>query len=147
MREALSAYAGPMPRRVVPICSLPSRRSDAWSIATCHGMIRCAFPESTTIDGSMPRSSSRSTSSTNTCGSTTQPGADHGLSCPETTPLGIWRSFHVSPSTTIVCPAFGPALVAAHDVRLLGEQVDDLALALVAPLRADDDGRRARGAV
>ena len=37
---------GPMPRRVVPICSLPSRRSDAWSIATCHGMIRCALPES-----------------------------------------------------------------------------------------------------
>ena len=45
IRDALSAYAGPMPRFVVPICSLPSRRSLAWSIATCHGMIRCAFPE------------------------------------------------------------------------------------------------------
>jgi hypothetical protein len=45
MRDALSAYAGPMPRRVVPICSFPSRRSEAWSIATCHGMIRCALPE------------------------------------------------------------------------------------------------------
>src|SRR5205807_4533004 len=33
------------------------------------------------------------------------------------------------------------ALVAAHDVRGLGEQVDDLPLALVAPLRADDHGR------
>jgi hypothetical protein len=31
------------------------------------------------------------------------------------------------------------ALVAADDVGVLGEQVDDLALALVAPLRAHDD--------
>ena len=37
-----------------------------------------------------------------------------------------------------------PALV-AHDVAvLLGEQVDDLGLALVAPLGADDDGDRHR---
>ena len=35
-----------------------------------------------------------------------------------------------------------PALIAADDVRFLREQVDDLALALVAPLRAHDDGRR-----
>ena len=33
------------------------------------------------------------------------------------------------------------ALVAAHEVGLLGEQVDDLALSLVAPLRPDDHGR------
>ena len=34
-----------------------------------------------------------------------------------------------------------PALVAADQIGLLREQVDDLALPLVAPLRADDDGR------
>ena len=34
-----------------------------------------------------------------------------------------------------------PALVAADEVRLLREQVDDLAFPLVAPLRADDHGR------
>ena len=34
----------------------------------------------------------------------------------------------------------GAALVAAHDVRVLGEQVDDLALPFVAPLCADDYG-------
>src|SRR5439155_17964875 len=39
-------------------------------------------------------------------------------------------------------PGIGAALEAAHDVRLLREQVDDLALSLVAPLRPDDDGRR-----
>src|SRR4029079_8934733 len=35
-----------------------------------------------------------------------------------------------------------PALVAAHDVGVLREQVDDLPLPFVAPLRPDDDGRR-----
>jgi hypothetical protein len=34
------------------------------------------------------------------------------------------------------------ALVAADEVGLLGEQVDDLSLALVSPLRAHDDGGR-----
>ncbi|MNC87362.1 hypothetical protein D3C83_30830 [compost metagenome] len=32
-----------------------------------------------------------------------------------------------------------PALEAHHALRAVGEPVDDLALALVAPLRADDD--------
>ena len=38
-------------------------------------------------------------------------------------------------------PGVGTALIAAHHIRLLGEQVDDLALAFVAPLRADHYGR------
>ncbi len=70
-------------------------------------MIRCAFPESVTIDGSIPRSISRSTSSANTWGSTTQPAPITEV-VPDTTPLGIWRSFQVSPSAMIVCPALGP---------------------------------------
>ncbi len=36
-------------------------------------------------------------------------------------------------------PGVGTALVAAYEVGLLGQQVDDLPFALVAPLRADDD--------
>jgi hypothetical protein len=39
-------------------------------------------------------------------------------------------------------PGVRAALVAADDVGVLGEQVDDLALPLVAPLGADDHGRR-----
>ena len=31
------------------------------------------------------------------------------------------------------------ALIARHDVEALGEQIDDFAFALVAPLRAEDD--------
>ena len=38
-------------------------------------------------------------------------------------------------------PRVRATLVAADEVGLLGEQVDDLALPLVAPLRADDHGR------
>ena len=41
-------------------------------------------------------------------------------------------------------PGVRPALVTADDIRTLREQVDDLALAFVSPLRADDDGRRHR---
>jgi hypothetical protein len=36
-------------------------------------------------------------------------------------------------------PCVRPALVAAHEVGVLREQVDDLPLALVAPLGADND--------
>ena len=39
-------------------------------------------------------------------------------------------------------PCIRAALVAADEVRVLCEQVDDLALALVTPLRTDDHGRR-----
>jgi hypothetical protein len=39
-------------------------------------------------------------------------------------------------------PRVRPALVAADEVGVLGEQVDDLALAFVAPLRPDNHGRR-----
>ena len=38
-------------------------------------------------------------------------------------------------------PRIRAAVVAADEIRVLGEQIDDLALALVAPLGADDDGR------
>ena len=39
-------------------------------------------------------------------------------------------------------PCVRTALVAAYEVGFLGEQVDDLPLAFVAPLRSDDHGRR-----
>ena len=38
-------------------------------------------------------------------------------------------------------PCVRAALIAAHEIRVLREQVDDLALAFVSPLRADDDCR------
>ena len=106
-RAALSAYAGPIPRRVVPIWSLPSRFSPAPSIAMCHGMIRCALPEIRSGSAEIPRSSSPSISSSSTSGSTTQP-APSTLTLPERIPDGRWRNLNVSPSTMTVWPAFGP---------------------------------------
>ena len=107
MRAALSAYAGPIPRRVVPIWSRPSFRSLAESTATCHGMIRCALPEMRTVSVEIPRPSSSSSSSTRSPGSTTQP-APTTHSFPERIPDGTWWSANRWPSITIVCPALGP---------------------------------------
>ncbi len=57
------------------------------------------------------------------------------------TPLGVARILNVSLADDDRVPGVRPALVAADDISTLREQVDDLALALVTPLRADDDGR------
>ncbi len=43
------------------------------------------------------------------------------------------------PPITKVWPGIVAALKAHHRLHLIGQQIDDLALALVAPLQADDD--------
>ena len=120
----------------------PSRRSLAPSSATCHGMIRCALPETTDEasrrDARAPRARRAPRSAPRVDDAA---GADHARACPRGSPTGSARILYVSPSTTIVWPGVRPALVAADEVGVLREQVDDLALALVAPLRADDHGR------
>src|SRR5947209_6763190 len=111
-----------MPRFVVPIASLPRRRSLAWSIARCHGMIRCALPESRTRSVATPREPRSSSSSINTCGLMTHPAPiTHSL--PWRIPEGMCFSLYVSPSTTRVWPAFGPPLL----VALVDEVVDPVA--------------------
>ena len=104
-------------------------------------MITCALPETCTRPAVVnPRASSSSTSVRNTVGSMTQPAPMmHVL--PVTTPLGIWRILYVSLADDDRVPCVRAALVAAHEIRVLREQVDDLALAFVSPLRADDDCR------
>ena len=57
------------------------------------------------------------------------------------TPLGVARILNVSLADDDRVPGVRPALVTADHISLLRKQVDDLALALVTPLRADDDGR------
>jgi hypothetical protein len=56
-------------------------------------------------------------------------------------PLGIWCSTVLTSPMCTGVPGVGAALVAHHPVGALGEHVDQLALALVAPLGADDDER------
>ena len=79
-RAALSAYAGPMPRRVVPIWSLPSFVSPAWSSSMWYGMIRCALALIFRPDRSIPLARRSSSSSVSTFGSITTPlPIAHGL--------------------------------------------------------------------
>ena len=144
--------ADPEPRGLVRVrradAALASCRSAAsraaarcaWSIATCHGMIRCASPESRTTSVEMPRASRSSSSRDEDL------GVDHAAA-PRTHSLP-WRipDGHVVELELLVAdddrvPRVRPALVAADEVRMLGEQVDDLALPLVTPLRPDDHGR------
>ena len=68
-------------------------------------------------------------------------GADHALLA-GTMPDGICAELVRLVADDDRVPGVRPAVVAADDVGVLREQVDDLALALVAPLRADDHGRR-----
>jgi hypothetical protein len=37
-------------------------------------------------------------------------------------------------------PGIGPATVSHHDIRLLGEEIDDLAFAFIPPLQAENTG-------
>ena len=67
-------------------------------------------------------------------------GAEHALLAPED-PRGHVPELVRLPVGDDRVPGVRPALVAADDVRVLRQQVDDLALALVTPLRPDDDGR------
>ena len=68
-------------------------------------------------------------------------GADHARSCRVTTPLGICADLVRLVADDDRVPCVRAALIAAHEIRVLREQVDDLALAFVSPLRPDDDGR------
>ena len=67
------------------------------------------------------------------------PGAEHALLAPEQAGRHVPELVGLAVGDDRV-PRVGAALVADDDVRVLGEQVDDLALPLVAPLRPDDDG-------
>ena len=107
-----------MPRRVVPIWSLPRRRSEAWSIAMCHGMIRCALPDSTTTEVSMPRDSRSSSSAISTSGSTTQP-PPMTETLPEMTPLGVGADLERLVADDDCVPGVWPALVTADNIKPL----------------------------
>ena len=56
--------------------------------------------------------------------------------------MGSRESLKVLPSDDHRVAGVGPAVVADHEVVMLGEKIDDLALGLVAPLQADDTGAR-----
>ena len=140
-RDALSAYAGPMPRLVVPICLLPSQISCIRSSRMWYGMIRCALPEMRRPAVETPLRSRSSISVRSAFGSMTTPlpmtASVPGLQMPAGT---RWRANLPSVVLDGVAGVVA-ALVADDQIGLLAEEVDDLAFAFVAPLGADDHGR------
>src|SRR5687767_5768025 len=122
-----------MPRPVVPSFASPFARSRAWSIATwCGRMSGHASEMRSCRAASTPALLSSFSSCINASGETTTPlpmkhsrrdEAQDGLA-----PLDDQRVAGVV-----------PALEADHRRHVVGQPVDDLALALVTPLGADDD--------
>jgi hypothetical protein len=80
------------------------------------------------------------------CGIDDAARADHALLAPEDSRGHVLELVRLAVGDDRVAGA-GPAVVAADDVRVAREQVDDLALALVTPLRADDHRRRHAGSL
>ena len=105
-------------------------------------MIRCALADSLSPLTSMPRRRRPSSSPISTAGSTTTPLPITQVLPGCRIPDGIRWNLNVSPSRTIVWPALLPPWKRTTIGGALGEQVDDLALALVAPLGPDDHDAR-----
>ena len=127
-----------MPRRVVPIWSLPSFASPSWSRSLWYGMIRCALadtrrplqvdpppPQLVDLRAQHHRVHHHAVADRAELAGVEDPGRDQveleGLAVADDRVAGVVA-----------------ALEADHEVGLLGEQVDDLPLPLVAPLGADD---------
>ena len=130
-----------MPRPVVPMALAPRAASRALSSATCEGRISGQF-------GEMRRraNTSHAGCSISVCASRNSASSDSTTPLPmrQSTfwcriPEGISDSTVFLPPMTSVWPALCPPWKRATARGALGEQVDDLALALVAPLGADDD--------
>ena len=136
-RPILSSYAGPMPRDVVPIFRSPRRASASNSISRWYGRIRCALSlTSRRPVTSMPIVSSSSSSANSACGSTTTPLPMMQMTLGWRMPDGIrcrtnFRPLHVHRVTGVVS-----ALIPRDDAKMRRQQIDDLALALIAPLGA-----------
>ena len=131
-----------MPRSVVPIAS-PHCCSASRSSSTCQGKMTCArllsirfWPMAT------PRAARPSISATRLAGSDDDPGGDDALHLGPENAAGHQREFVGLPLADHGMPGVGPALVADHDIVLVGQQVDDFALRLVAPLQADHASHR-----
>ena len=126
-----------MPREVVPIFRSPRRASLSRSSSRWYGRIRCALSlTSRRSPIAMPAAASSSISAKSACGSTTTPlpitqviagmeDARRQQPQHELPPVGVDR-----------VPGVVPALIARDDGKVRREEVDDLALAFVAPLRA-----------
>ena len=109
-------------------------------------MIRCALPESADGLGRDAAGLEVVELLDEDSGVDDEAGAEHALLAPQDPRGHVLELVRLAVGDDRVARV-GAALVAADEVRMLGEQIDDLALALVPPLRADDDCRGHEGSV
>ena len=130
-----------MPRRVVPICSLPSRRSDRLVERDVprHDQVRLA--RDVHVGGRVAARLELVDLAEEDLGIEHAAGADDARLAADDAARDLPDLERLVADDDRV-PGVRAALVAAHEVRVERQQIDDLSLAFVSPLRADDDGRR-----
>ena len=129
-----------MPRLVVPSLFFPRRRSVSASISWWYGRIRCALPLTSNRLQSTPLAVRRSSSLEQHCRVDHHAVADDGrdVVVEDAARDELQRERLAADDDGV--PGVVAALIAHDDVHLFGDEVGELALALVAPLRADHDG-------
>ena len=141
-RLALSAYAGPMPRLVVPSLFLPRCRSISRSSSWWYGRIRWALPDTFSREQSTPLGLERVDLGEQ------HDRVDHDAVADDRRDVVVQHARrHELEGERLAVDHQGvagvvAALVADDHRHLLGDEVGQLALALVAPLGAHHDRRR-----
>ena len=129
-----------MPRRVVPSEFLPRKRSVTRSSSWWYGMIRWALPLTTIRLASTPLAAERVELGQE------HAGVDHHAVADDRGDVGVEHpARHELQGEGLAVdhhrvPGVVAALVADDHVHVPGQQVGELALALVAPLGPDDHG-------
>ena len=127
-----------MPRDVVPIFRSPRRASDSTSSSRWYGRMTCAFSlTSSRPSTATPSRASSSTSLNSAC------GIDHHAVADDARDAGMQDAGRNQVQDELLAvhvdgvPGVVAALVARDRREVRRQQVDDLALAFVAPLRAE----------
>ena len=129
-----------MPRDVVPIETRPSRPSDIFSIIRCAGNSTCArllmnrLPVTST-----PAACEGIDLAEQRRGVDHQPVADHGFlsGTQDAARNQLEDEFFFADEDRVA--RIVSALIARDDIEPFGEEIDDFAFTLIAPLRAEDD--------
>ena len=132
-----------MPRPVVPIAPLPRAASSSVVERQMvrHHQVRPLADEQV-LASSTPRAPSASISSSRIARVERHARPDHAEVCGLKIPAGTRCRANLPWGLTTVWPALSPPWARITTCGLPGQQVDDLALALVAPLAADDGDNR-----
>ena len=129
-----------MPREVVPMETRPGRASDIFSIMRCAGNSTCARLLMKRLPAHRDAGRFERVDFRQQRGRIDdQAVADHGLLARAQNAAGNQLQNELLLADEHRVAGVVPALIARHDIEPLGEEIDDLSLALVSPLGAQDD--------